>query len=60
MLTVGNLDNIRSAPLPFAYWFFSGFPRKKPDRHDLTEILLKVSLNTIILNLTTSGVYVIS
>jgi hypothetical protein len=31
-------------------WFSPGFPvssTNKPDRHDITEILLKVPLNTI-------------
>jgi hypothetical protein len=31
-------------------WFFSGAPvssNNKTDRHDITEILLKVALNTI-------------
>ena len=28
---------------------YSGFPTNKTDRHDITEILLKVSLNTLTL-----------
>jgi len=37
-----------------AVWFFPGTPvssTNKSDRHDITEILLKVALNTIVLTL---------
>jgi len=29
--------------------WYSGYPTNKTDRHDITEIMLKVALNTIIL-----------
>jgi hypothetical protein len=32
-------------------WFFSVFSTNKTDRHDITEILLKVVLNTITITL---------
>ena len=31
------------------FFLYSGFLHKKADRHDITEILLKVALNTITL-----------
>jgi len=44
-------------------WVFLGtavFSTNKTDRHDITEILLKVALNTIILTLSYSVKYIVS
>jgi hypothetical protein len=43
--------------LAIGQWFFSGTSTYKTDRHDITEILLKVALSTINLNLIDSDMY---
>ena len=49
--TLTDLVSPYLSPPPFfrlvVFFWYSGFLHQKTDRHDITEILLKVALNTI-------------
>jgi hypothetical protein len=52
--TQGGVYSIQHYVIKFVgdLWEVGGFSTNKTDRHDITEILLKVALNTITITLT--------